>query len=156
MNVQRFRKKPVVIEAFQWFPEMGECGGIKMVPPVEISGRSQGLSLPPYYVIDTLEGQLTVSPGDWIITGVNGERYPCKPDIFEKTYDYVEEKETHPQRCCAVCSHGNPCAENRYQCRLNPPVTVISESREGTFSWWPEVGPSDFCGKFENVNEALM
>jgi len=41
-------------------------------------------------VIDTLEGQHRVSPGDWIITGVAGEKYPCKPHIFEQTYEAVE------------------------------------------------------------------
>lgn len=41
--------------------------------------------------IDTLEGGHTVCPGDWIITGVKGERYPCKPDIFETTYEPVRE-----------------------------------------------------------------
>ena len=41
-------------------------------------------------LIDTLEGKMIVDPGDWIITGVNGERYPCKPDIFAKMYDQVE------------------------------------------------------------------
>ena len=41
--------------------------------------------------IETLEGTMTASPGDWIITGVNGERYPCKPDIFAKTYEAVND-----------------------------------------------------------------
>lgn len=43
--------------------------------------------------IDTLEGGHVVCPGDWIITGVRGEHYPCKPDIFEATYEPVEEKQ---------------------------------------------------------------
>jgi hypothetical protein len=43
-------------------------------------------------VISTLEGDMKANPGDWIITGVNGEVYPCKPDIFEKTYEPVDEK----------------------------------------------------------------
>lgn len=43
------------------------------------------------HFISTLEGPLQVSEGDWIITGVKGERYPCKPDIFEMTYDLVEK-----------------------------------------------------------------
>lgn len=60
---KRFRKKPVVVTAYQ--------------TDVEIQ-------------IETLEGIMTASPGDWIITGVNGEQYPCKPDIFEKTYEPVE------------------------------------------------------------------
>jgi len=43
--------------------------------------------------IHTLEGVMTASPGDYIISGVNGEQYPCKPDIFDKTYDKVEISE---------------------------------------------------------------
>lgn len=58
----KFQKKPVIIEAYQ--------------TDVEIT-------------INTLEGQMVAHPGDWIITGVNGEQYPCKPDIFEKTYSRV-------------------------------------------------------------------
>lgn len=62
----KFRKKPIVIEAVQHTgPE-----------PLPIS---------------TLEGTMLANPGDWIITGVKGERYPCKPDIFAATYEQVEE-----------------------------------------------------------------
>lgn len=46
--------------------------------------------------IDTLEGHI-VCPGDWIITGVKGERYPCKPDIFKMTYEPVEAAEARPE-----------------------------------------------------------
>ena len=60
----RFRKRPIVIEAIQ---------------------TSTAID------IETLEGTMRASPGDWIITGVNGESYPCKPDIFEKTYERVVE-----------------------------------------------------------------
>ena len=62
----------------------------------EICGTSGCSKEPPYWdwsvmgVIDTLEGKHVVSPGDWIIRGVAGEFYPCKPDIFKKTYDLVE------------------------------------------------------------------
>ena len=59
-----FRKRPIQIKAYQ--------------TDVEIQ-------------IETLEGVMTASPGDWIITGVNGEKYPCKNDIFEKTYEPVSE-----------------------------------------------------------------
>lgn len=45
-------------------------------------------------VVDTLEGEMRVSPGDWIITGVKGERYPCKPDVFVATYEPAEEDES--------------------------------------------------------------
>ncbi len=60
---KKYRKKPVVVEAYQTDKEI---------------------------VIHTLEGDMTASVGDYIITGVNGEKYPCKPDIFEKTYESVE------------------------------------------------------------------
>jgi len=78
----KFRKKPVVVEAFQWFPHMGEVGGVVYWPPGEI-GRKP--------VIRTIEACQDVTAGDWIITGVQGERYPCKPDIFAATYEPVEE-----------------------------------------------------------------
>jgi hypothetical protein len=82
----KFRKKPVVVEAEQWFPGK------------QVAGVGQFLfgSLPPganaedYGYIETLEGGHRVDPGDWIITGVKGEKYPCKPDIFEATYERVE------------------------------------------------------------------
>ncbi len=60
---------------------------VKKAIPVEAYQTDQEL------YIDTLEGVMHASVGDYIITGVNGEQYPCKPDIFEKTYDKVEESE---------------------------------------------------------------
>ena len=64
MNIKRkYRKKPVIIEAYQTDEEL---------------------------LIHTLEGDLLASVGDYIITGINGEQYPCKPDIFEKTYEIVQ------------------------------------------------------------------
>ena len=68
-----YRKKPVIIEATQWF-KMGDH------PAVTEFVRGYGW-------VKTLEGGHTVTPGDWIITGVHGEHYPCKPDIFELTYE---------------------------------------------------------------------
>ena len=59
----KFRKRPIVIEAYKTDKAM---------------------------IIPTLEGPLRAAPGDWIITGLRGEQYPCKPDIFEKTYEPVE------------------------------------------------------------------
>ncbi len=80
----KFRKKPVVIEAEQYQPGKaipGVCTG-------ECIGSGWEKESAPH--IHTLEGDHTVSPGDWIITGVKGEKYPCKPDIFEATYDPAE------------------------------------------------------------------
>ncbi len=73
----RFRKKPVVIEAERWFPGLSITG--VHVNRDEVSA----------YII-TREGNMEVSPGDWIITGVKGERYPCKDDIFRLTYEPVD------------------------------------------------------------------
>ena len=79
MKMPEFRKKAVVIEATQWWPG-------KLVDGVHVPVPGDG---PPG--IRTLEGYMTVSPGDWIITGVKGEKYPCKPDIFDATYEPVRE-----------------------------------------------------------------
>jgi len=86
-QVRKYRKKPVEIEAVHYAPETSEdieqiadwCGGI-------VSDQK-------YIEIPTLEGTMRVEPGDYIIKGVNGEFYPCKPDIFEKTYEPVEPEQ---------------------------------------------------------------
>lgn len=80
----KYRKKPVVIEAVQ-FDGTIESVEELMIPEVSQELGSKTLQIP------TLEGVMTASPGDFIIKGVNGEFYPCKPDIFEKTYERVEE-----------------------------------------------------------------
>lgn len=77
----KFRKKPVVIEAEQFLPDDD------IFP--ESLGVYQDQSSETGYSIDTLEGKHEVTPGDWIITGVKGEKYPCKPDIFAMTYESV-------------------------------------------------------------------
>ena len=79
--MSKFRKKPVVIEATQWFKD----GDHPAVRPSRFTQVTKRVG-----VIDTLEGEMTVTPGDWIITGVKGEHYPCKPDIFEAPYEAVE------------------------------------------------------------------
>jgi len=78
----KFRKKPVVIEAEQFFRarEPWPAGVVWHDP--NPSGRDE-----PYLAVVTLEGTMRCTDGDWIITGVKGERYPCKPDVFEATYE---------------------------------------------------------------------
>jgi hypothetical protein len=84
-NMPKFRKKPVVIEAEQWYPGK-VIEGVVGERPATLGGN--GLSPEPAMAfIKTLEGTMRVSDGDWVITGVKGERYPCKPDIFEATYE---------------------------------------------------------------------
>jgi len=79
----KYRKKPVVVEAEQWFPGK-QVDGVVQIGVSGITGE-------PVYGVHTLEGVLACRPGDYIITGVKGEKYPCKPDVFEKTYELVEE-----------------------------------------------------------------
>lgn len=81
----KFRKKPIVIDAVQWYPGK-EIEGVRFN-----DYPTPALPAGPYVM--TLEGPLHVSPGDWIITGVNGEKYPCKPDVFAASYDPVTEEE---------------------------------------------------------------
>jgi hypothetical protein len=85
----KYRKKPVEIEAEQFFKE--RFFKDKYLPEGVVHHHNTAqLQFPEHcFSIKTLEGSLKVSDGDWIITGVNGERYPCKPDIFNQTYEKV-------------------------------------------------------------------
>lgn len=110
----KFRKKPVIVEATQWFkngdhPEddcqwfeteesgkfLGEGKVVRYYrhpsDPGERPCEKCGEIMHLHGWIDTLEGGHVACPGDWIITGVQGEQYPCKPDIFAATYEDVTE-----------------------------------------------------------------
>lgn len=115
MSVQRFRKKPVVIEASQWDGTaegatpiidwvLDSLGTARYHADGPSSADPECVNTPGHHVwrycptcayndqpahiaIQTLEGVMTASPGDWIIRGVQGEFYPCKPDIFATTYE---------------------------------------------------------------------
>jgi len=80
----KFRKKPVVIEAHQFMPSAGQ------IPDGVLHDRFDANGNEVYY-INTLEGPMGCSPGDWIITGVAGEKYACKPDIFVAMYEEVRD-----------------------------------------------------------------
>jgi len=94
----KYRKKPVVVEAMQFIPiDLNGDINKHLIHAVAFDDwivanqsdrkcRYVGNTL----VIKTLEGDMTASAGDWIIKGVNGELYPCKPDIFEATYEAVD------------------------------------------------------------------
>lgn len=88
--IRKYRKKTVVIEAIQWLIENIQdvekfFGGQATMETWWLSGPE------PVVVIKTLEGEMRANVGDWIIKGVKGEFYPCKPDIFVATYEPVEE-----------------------------------------------------------------
>lgn len=98
----KYRRKPVTIEATQWF-KIGDHPAVVELPEhvairlIEISGLGW---------IMTLEGGHIVSPGDWIITGVAGEHYPCKDGIFQKTYEIADALES-----CAAQQGWRPITE---------------------------------------------
>lgn len=110
----KYRKKPIIVDATQWFKNgdhpqdnteifkgsdgksfEGEGKVVRYFRRPDISGKHFcehcGIRMHKHGWIDTLEGGHNVCPGDWIITGIKGEYYPCKPDIFEATYEPVSE-----------------------------------------------------------------
>lgn len=84
----KYRKKPVVIEAFQWTGRPDQLDDPVWVIDAIKSGTVT--VYPDHLIIKTLEGDHRASVGDYIIQGIKGELYPCKPDIFTATYDAVE------------------------------------------------------------------
>ena len=84
-----FRKRPLVIEAFQ-LPQLDENPTPELVEFLNKMNQ-EWLMDDGTLAIDTLEGTMVASPGDWIIRGVTGEYYPCKPDVFNKTYEKAEK-----------------------------------------------------------------
>jgi hypothetical protein len=87
----KFRKKPVVVEAIQWTGSNGDeiarfCGG-------KCTFKHGN---PEFFTLESHSAPLEASPGDWIIKGIVGEFYPCKPDIFEQTYEPVDDGGPRP------------------------------------------------------------
>jgi len=88
----KFRKKPVVIEAMQlFFDNKDEVVAFIGRSPSETSVGVAIVAGAVRLTIPTLEGDITAINGDWIIKGVAGEFYPCKPDIFRATYEAVDD-----------------------------------------------------------------
>ena len=102
--MSRYRKLPVVIEAVQFdgtdkglSSVIRFIGGAENGTPVNAGvywSRDSKDFIKWEFQFKTLEGTMTASPGDWIIKGVRGEFYPCKPDIFAATYEVVEDGES--------------------------------------------------------------
>ncbi|KEI18254.1 hypothetical protein [Clostridium haemolyticum] len=88
--MSKYRKKPVEIEAMQFVGDFASYNKIKEFAKENIEIKGMGTTGPIALIIKTLEGDMLANTGDYIIKGVNGEFYPCKPDIFEKTYERVD------------------------------------------------------------------
>lgn len=109
----KYRKRPVVIDAEQWFKNgdhsADDCGTFTGADGTTLHGEGKlvryyrhpdvpgeqicqrcSVRMHEHGWIDTISGGVTVCPGDFIITGVRGEHYPCRPDIFERTHEPVE------------------------------------------------------------------
>lgn len=90
----KFVKKPVVIEALQWDGTRVSADNISKAFPELITYKFiydedyTPFTTPYSWLIYTLEGTITAKPNDWIIKGIKGEFYPCKPDIFEQSYSF--------------------------------------------------------------------
>lgn len=91
----KYRKKPIVVEAIifeddsvETITKLQELG----LDPVRVDYRSYAAHGSYWLNIETLEGTMRADVGDHIIKGVDGEFYPCKPDIFEKTYEIIQEE----------------------------------------------------------------
>ena len=95
----KYKKKPIIIDAIQFnelnLEEIKEFVGDKLVYDIIDTAWQVGKGRPHILMkIKTLEGDMNVSEMDYIIKGVNGEFYPCKPDIFDKTYEYTTDETT--------------------------------------------------------------
>ena len=99
----KFRKLPVIIEAEQYTPGMEDGFNFYKITGEFICYRPKNAKTFPRAgrrpVIETLEGNHEITPTDWIVTGVKGERYPVKEDIFRMTYEKVEDIPTKDEQC---------------------------------------------------------
>lgn len=99
----RYRKRPVVIEAVHY-------DGTFPLAFLRDDERVRAGFAPNTLQIVTLEGTMTAQVGDWIIRGVKGELYPCKPDIFEATYEALSERSDGPEGARGVAGDGTVAA----------------------------------------------
>ena len=79
----KYRKKPLIIEAFKWYYEEDPCAWNCVESRIDHSEKYPQI----VYFIRTLQGDMELKPGDYIIKGIKGEFYPCRSDIFELTYE---------------------------------------------------------------------
>lgn len=111
----KFRKKPVVVEAFLWTGDLEQVEDPEWACQAITEGRIrfwQSGTPEVKLLINTLEGVMEASRGDYIIRGVEGEIYPCKPGIFERTYETLPEDEPG---VCSICHQALPVGEEMFK-----------------------------------------
>lgn len=115
----KFRKRPVVVEAVRWTgSNVDEVAAFFGTPPAIVAACISSVLGEYRLPIVTLEGVVTASPGDWIIRGVKGEYYLCKPDIFERTYEAADA--------------ATPDAMSRPRSRSSSRASAHGRTRSGT------------------------
>lgn len=115
----KYRKKPVIIEAIRWtglnLEEIKAFVGRDLRYDIMDAAWEVGRGTPHINMkIHTLEGDHECTKGDFIIKGVNGEFYPCKPDIFEKTYEVVNGDLKEVDRDGCICDQGGDLKQTQY------------------------------------------
>ncbi|WP_197732897.1 hypothetical protein [Paraburkholderia pallida] len=165
--MNQYRKKPVVIDAFQ-LPALDEdvAGFAEWAARVEFDGYTSERE--GCMAIETLEGTMTAEPGDWIIKGVRGEFYPCNPAIFAATYERADlaPDAAPPTQCqcpaCKVVLHASDCAVHNAPALPNGPCDCGSQFGDrATFEAWAEqhsFAPSTIEGAYvpELANAAYL
>ena len=136
----KYRKRPVVIEAFQYDGDLQGKDGKYYVPNWAVTAFYDGTI---FYTehrgragelfISTLEGDHHVTVGDYIIRGVQGELYPCKPDIFRMTYEPValQEKQER-ENGCGYCMANHPLRTERHMHKVRNSTLLTWELDEET------------------------
>lgn len=137
MEAQKFRMKPVEIEAIQWLGGnetsikqwAAQCGASDKF-------RCDGSAM----FIETTEGRMYASIGDWIIRGVIGEFYPCKPDVFAATYDQLTDRERAEQ--IAVAQPGQKTSTSEMVAEAGAFLQTICHGSAVSSGWWscPKTG----------------
>lgn len=135
----KYRKKPIVVEAWRWLynaeqesmPSWIEDALAKVWPEVGAIFYATPAVGDGLLRIQTLEGVMTAEQGDYIIQGIKGELYPCKPDIFEATYD--EANATGMLLSIPVCPHfpGYPCSQKLVECSQGYKCLYVTRKEEG-------------------------
>jgi len=147
----KYRKKPVVVDAVQWFkegdhPEVRRCGTREFTELSSGCTNINGYNWDAHGVVGTLEGRHLVTPGDYIITGIKGELYPCKPDIFSATYEPAdstdelsrlreenEDLKRELNRCdCGACNWCNGQTYYQMKQKLQAAESRIEQVRRET------------------------